>query len=60
MRKIRKEIRKTLHYGKQQSQDNQLGNLNGVREGQAGTLNVQPWQELYLAKSLTYIQVELI
>jgi hypothetical protein len=56
MKRIKKRIRKTLHYGKLQSLDNQLGNLNGVKEDLDGTYSVQLWQELSLARSLIFIQ----
>jgi len=56
MKRMKKKIRKTLLYGKQQSLDNQLGNLNGVKEDLGGTYNVQLWQGLSLARSLISIQ----
>lgn len=47
----KKEINKTLHYGKLLNQDNLHGNLNGEKEDQDGILSALPWQLKYWARN---------
>lgn len=57
MRKIKREIKKILHSGKQQNLESQPGNQNGVRVGQDGILNALQWRaRLWEIKSIFILE----